>query len=44
MKLFQNDFCVINYSDSLEELIVKTLEVLETKIREYEKIFDIIKS
>ena len=41
MKLFQNDFCVINYSESLEELIDKTLEVLNKKIKEYENIFNI---
>lgn len=41
MKLFQNDFCIINYSDSLEELIDKTVEVLDNKIKEYENIFNI---
>lgn len=41
MKLFQNDFCVINYSESLEELIDKTVEVLNKKIKEYENIFNI---
>ena len=41
MKLFQNNFCIINYSESLEELIDKTVEVLNKKIKEYEKIFDI---
>lgn len=41
MKLFQNNFCIINYSDSLEELIDKTVEVLDNKIKEYENIFNI---
>ncbi len=41
MKLFQNNFCIINYSESLEELIDKTVEVLNKKIKEYENIFNI---
>lgn len=41
MKIFENDFCIINYSNSLEELIHKTAKVLDIKIKEYEKIFDI---
>ena len=41
MKLFQNNFCIINYTESLEELIDKTVEVLNKKIKEYENIFNI---
>ena len=41
MKLFQNNYCIINYSESLEELMDKTVEVINEKIKEYENIFNI---
>ena len=34
MKLFQNDFCIINYSDSLEELIDNELN---KRVKDYSK-------
>ena len=39
-KTLENNFCKINYSDSLSELANATVLLLEEKIKEYKKIFD----
>ncbi len=44
MKILENDFCIINYSDSLQEIIDKTLPILKEKLEEYKKLFNIEKN
>lgn len=40
-KMIETDFCKINYSDSLQELAEATIKLLQKKIVEYEKLFNI---
>lgn len=40
-KIIETNICRINYSDSLQELAESTIELLQSKIVEYQKIFNI---
>ena len=41
LKILETDLCKINYSDSLQELSKATVELLQNKIVEYKKLFNI---
>ena len=40
-KIIETDMCKINYSDSLQELAEATIKLLQTKIVEYKRLFNI---
>lgn len=40
-KILETNLCRINYSDSLEELSNATVKLLQNKIVEYKKLFNI---
>ena len=40
-KIIETNICIINYSDSLQELAESTIKLLQTKIVEYQKMFNI---